>query len=285
MGAMTAIAGGCDATRMSSNHATGAALTGGTGFAPVFQKLEVVMADIVPINNMLATELLNSTAIDAGKGVSTKFEDQETPFVYVLQNNSPAVDTRGSEYVEGAKPGDFLLRGAVEPVRDGVAGIVAIPCGMARTWLEWLPSRQGYAGRHDQQPADAEEITVNEGGRERLRLVRPNGHIIEDTREFFLLIDRQPYVLGCAGTKHTFARQWQTWFRQFKHPKTGATLPSFARKYQLTTWSQANAKGRWFGLKFRDLGYLNDIAEYNAARAFNEIVEQGRARVEAPREP
>jgi hypothetical protein len=40
---------------------------------------------------------------------------------------------------------------------------------------------------------------------------------------------------------------------QFRHPKTGGLLPSFARKYLLTTVPASNALGHWFTLKFTDL--------------------------------
>ena len=62
--------------------------------------------------NQLPAELLDQTAADAGRGVSTKAEDQLIPILYVLQTNSPACDSRGPDYIDGAEPGHFLLRGA-----------------------------------------------------------------------------------------------------------------------------------------------------------------------------
>jgi hypothetical protein len=115
------------------------------------------------------------------------------------------------------------------------------------------------------------EVTVREG----------NGNIIQDTREFFILTETNPYVLPCSGTKHSFARQWQTMFHQFKNPKTGGVLPAFARKYRLTTVPMSNAQGKWFGLKFQDLGFT-DKEEYLAAASFYESVMAGEKRAEAP---
>jgi hypothetical protein len=237
--------------------------------------------NVVPLagHQPLPAALTDHLARDAGKGVSDKAEDQLIPIVYVLQTNSPACDKRAPTYIDGAEPGGFWLKGAIEPVRDGVAGIVVIPCAMTRTWMEWLPGRQGFAARHDKPPADLESGT-GEGGRQ--ALTRPNGNVIQDTREFYLLVDGQPYLLPCYATKHTFARGWQTHFRQFKHPKTGGVLPSFARKYRVTTVPTMNAMGRWFGLKFTDLNEWVSADEYQAAKALNAIVEQGRQRIEMP---
>jgi len=228
---------------------------------------------LTPAGGALPAELADVTAPDSGKGVSTKAEDAIVPLITVLQNGHPQVDKRGAEYIDGAEPGKFWLRGAIEPIRDE---IIAIPCDMRRSWMEFLQNRQGYAARHEEEPDDI-EIKPAEGNSKRPILVRPNGNIIQDTRELYLLVDNQPYLLPCASTFHQFAREWQTWFRQFRHPKTGKPLPSFARKYKLVTVSKANALGKWFMPKFVDLGWV-DTAEYSRAREFHEFVEQGRQR-------
>jgi hypothetical protein len=240
------------------------------------------MTQLVPHETALPAELIEQTAADSGRGVSTRPEDQLIPIVYVLQTNSPACDKRGAGYIEDAEPGHFLLRGAIEPIRDGTVGIDVIPCGMTHSFLEWLENRQGLIGRHAKPPSDIEVRTIKgEGGRERASLVRSNGNLIVDTREFFLLIEGAPYMLPCYGTRHTFAKTWQSRFQQYKHPRTGAVLPSFARRYRLRTVATSNALGHWYGLQFTDEGWVS-VAEYQLARALNDVVERGAQRVELP---
>ena len=231
----------------------------------------------------LPEELLGLTEEDAGRGVSFDQEDQLIPLIYVLQSNSPVVEKRNNpNYVEGAEPGHFWLRNSIHPIANGEEGIEVIPCGMQRTWIEWLPQRQGFVTRHSEPPADMETRTVRgDDGRERSVLARPNGNFIQDTREFYLLVDGQPYVLPCSGTKHSFARQWQSMFHQFRHPKTNDVMPSYARKYRLTTVPASNALGKWYGIRFSDLGFVN-TPEYKAARALNDAVAKGTKRAEAP---
>lgn len=231
----------------------------------------------------LPAELMDVTAADAGMGVSFKQEDQLLPLIYVLQTNSPAVDKRGDNYIEGAEPGHFWLRNALDPIRDGVDGISVIPCEMQRTWIEWLPNRGGFVARHAEPPADMKLTTVRgDDGREKQVLIRTgSGNIIQDTREFYLLVDEFPYVLPCTGTKHTFARQWQTMFHQFRHPKTKEIMPSFARRYRLTTVPASNAVGNWYGLKFEDGGFVTKN-EYEAAKSLCLAVRQGEKKAEAP---
>jgi hypothetical protein len=87
---------------------------------------------------LTSQELLDMAEQDSGAGVSFKPEDQLLPLIYVLQTGSPAVEKRGDSYVEGANPGDFWLRNAIIPIRNGEEGIIAIPVEMVRTWIEWL---------------------------------------------------------------------------------------------------------------------------------------------------
>ncbi len=228
-------------------------------------------------------ELLGVTEEDAGAGVSFKQEDQLLPLIYVLQTNSPIVDKRGDSYIPGAEAGHFWLRNSLTPIRDGVEGIESIPCEMVRTWIEWLPNRQGFVARHDSPPTDMQTRTMrDDSGREKPMLIRGGtGNVIQDTREFYLMVDGQPYVLPCSGTKHTFARQWQTMFHQFRHPKTNDIMPAFSRKYKLTTVPASNAIGKWFGLQFKLMGFVTK-REYDAAKALYLAVKRGEKRAEAP---
>jgi hypothetical protein len=227
-------------------------------------------------------EYLELTAKHAEEGVSFKAEDQLLPLIYALQSMSPQVQKRGDNYIEGAEAGDFWLRNALNPIRKGEEGIIAIPVTMIRTWIEWLPNRGGFVARHDEPPADmVAKIIRGDDGRERQVTARGNGNLIVDTREFYIMVDGDPYVLPCSSTKHTFARQWQTMFHRFKHPKTGKIMPAFAHRYRLSTVPASNALGKWFGLKFEDAGE-SSITELKAAIAFSEAVTKGERKAEAP---
>src|SRR5215469_3723272 len=154
---------------------------------------------------------------------------------------------------------------------------------MVRTWIEWLPNRGGFVARHQSPPSDAiQKVVRDDSGRERTVLLRDsNGNLLQDTREFYILVDGHPHVLPCKGTAHTFARSWQTYFHQYHHPQTGDVLASFSRKYKLTTIPQKNALGEWFGPKFEDLGWVT-LDEYNQAKKFYQAVKSGEKRAAAP---
>jgi hypothetical protein len=227
-------------------------------------------------------EYLALTEQYAERGVSFKAEDQLVPLIYVLQALSPQVDKRGDNYIEGAEAGDFWLRNSLKPIRNGEEGIEAIPVDMIRTWIEWLPNRAGFVARHDTPPMDmVSRMIRGDDGREREAMVRGNGNLIVDTREFYIMVDGDPYVFPCSSTKHTFARSWQTMFHRFKHPKTGKILPAFAHKYRLCTVPQSNAIGKWFGLKFEDAG-ASTVEELKAGITFSNAIVEGARKAEAP---
>jgi hypothetical protein len=125
--------------------------------------------------------------------------------------------------------------------------------------------------------------TISENGNTKEVLVRTgNKNLIVDTREIFLLIDGQPFMMPCSGTKHGFARAWNSHLLQLRD-ETGALLPSYACQFRLTTLSTENASGKWFAPKFENLGAEQVTeAEYDAAERLADIVERGAMRVETP---
>jgi hypothetical protein len=240
-----------------------------------------VAPNLMQQQQQLPADWLDQAARFSGRGVSTKAEDQLIPRIYLLQTNSPQVDKRGSKYVQDAEPGDFYLRGALQPIRSGLNGIEVQPCEMRRLWVEFLPHRQGFVTEHDRPPDDLESRITNEAGIEKIVQVRKsNNNIIQDTRQFYLLIEGQAYALGCSSTGHTFAREWQTHYHQLRLPN-GDLLPSFAHRYLLVSTPVSNAKGKWFGLKFQNLGPVS-LPELEAGNRLYEAVTRGTVRGETP---
>jgi hypothetical protein len=237
---------------------------------------------VAPNYQVVPAELLEYAKRDAGQGVSTRPEDQLMPFLRVLQSNSPMCSKRDPAFIEGAQAGCFFLRGAINPIRDGEAGIVAQICALERVFVEFRPLRQGYVATHTEPPADVVQRELHEEGRTKLALVRmSNNHVVQDTRQLYILVEGSPYVLPCTSTMHTFAKQLNGDLRQRLHPETNETLPAFLHKYKFVTVPVANALGRWFGLRFAYVDSVSPV-EYAAGRRLHQIVMNGKARVEAP---
>jgi hypothetical protein len=227
-----------------------------------------------PSNKPLNPQLRDIAKTYQGVGVSFDAADQILPLINVAQNGSPIVNQRDPAYIAGASAGDFWIRDSRNPIRSGITGIELQFCGYDHVWIEWRPNRQGFAGRHNRVPDDATE-TRDENGR--TKLIRGNGNSVEETREFFVLLDLQPYILPCAASKNMFAKRLMTWFKQLVDPETGSVLPAFLHKYRLTTIPTSNALGNWFGLKFEDLGEVS-FTEAKAGAALADVVRKGKHR-------
>jgi hypothetical protein len=208
---------------------------------------------------------------NAGLGVSLAPADRSLPLVDVGQVGSPWTNKRDPAYIDQAEPGCIRLRGAVQEIRDGVVGVVVQHCGMRSCFIEYLPNRGGYVERHDSLPDDAALIP----GRRQL-YARANGDILEQTREVFLWIENQPYLLPCFSTRHQFARQWNTYLLQF-HTPDGKYQPSYSRKYRIVTFHRNGVLGDWYALKFIDEGWAS-ATERAAAAVFANSVAHGFAR-------
>jgi hypothetical protein len=230
----------------------------------------------------MSDEMLALTEQDAGAGVSKDFADFILPMITVLQSNSPIVDTRSAEYIADAVAGAFWFRNDRVPIRDGVAGFDCIPLKMEDVWVEWGPTRGsgGPFGRHFNLPEDAEQRTIQEEGRSKKQWVRRDtGNILMEAREFYISVGGQLYLLPFHGSGHTVARRWQTLMAQFRHPRTGGVMPSYSRKYHLSTVRQSNKLGHWLNVRVEDAGEVS-LVEYKAARELYLIVKRGAFRID-----
>src|SRR5262249_15476058 len=217
---------------------------------------------------------------DIGRGVSEQSADYALLQFQVAQTMSPVVDRNDAAYIDGCEPGDLVVRNSVHPVYKSNEGVTAIHCGQINAYSEFLQGRQGFVTRHLERPDDLEVRPAPKGSKRPVLVRRDSGNLVVETREVYLFVAGNPCVLFCSGSKHQFARQWMAWMAQFKAPD-GRPLPSFARRYRLFTAPTKNVLGKWFMLKFEDLGWT-PLDQYQAARAFNKLVEGGGLRIAPP---
>jgi hypothetical protein len=221
----------------------------------------------------MPADMLEITAADAGLGVSVHADDFLTPMLKVCQGLSPQLDVNDPGHIPGLKPGDLFIA-SLGLVYESASAIFATQC---RVWIEWLPNRAGFVARHDDCPSDVTP-RKNENGSRWPILTRPNNNIIVETREVYLLVNGTPAMLSCSGSFHKFAKGLQSQFASHAHPKTQRPVPCFARKYTLTAVQTVGALGRWYTPITRDSTWVSR-AEYDAGKAFHELVSSGRARL------
>jgi hypothetical protein len=141
----------------------------------------------------------------------------------------------------------------------------------------WRPQRQGFLARYLQEPEGLVETTERDENGRTQPVMKLDDNVVVPSRDIFLLVaDEQgqwsPFVMFCTSTFHTFARGWNTYWRQLRHPKTGNVMPCYAHKYLLTTTRRSNSLGKWYVPKYQDLGLVTDTAVFNLARELNRVI-------------
>lgn len=224
-------------------------------------------------------ELTRQLLQDSGAGFEEAGrEAYAIPFLRVLQDLSPQVKRTMAGYVPGAKPGmiyNTVSRAAVESVR-------VIPCHFQQQFIEWLPrgkgaGKTGFVAAH---PANSPLISraVRDGGAN----ILPNGHLLSDTRNHFVLVIADDgtvtqALLSMSSTQIKVSRRWMSQMRAAVI-SVGARIinaPAFAWSYRLTSEEESNDQGSWYSWVVSDRERVTDLALYGQAKAFHEMLRAG----------
>lgn len=229
----------------------------------------------------LSKAVADAAAQYAGAGVSHAQEDNIVPLAYLLQSNSPQVQRGHEKHIDGAQAGDIWLRNEPEGecIINGQDGLVVQPCFFSKCWIEWLPERGGFAGRHADRPEDAElRAVVTDNGTEVQRWVRPNGNIVVETREYAVIAHvgdkRLGYVIPFSGSGHTPARNWMTTIGKKKLPN-GTDAPSFAYLYRLVPKLRTKGPNSWYQYDISLEGPVESLDDFNIGAETYKAFESG----------
>ena len=217
----------------------------------------------------------------------TSSEDMAIPFLRILAQLSPQVNKRDGAYVDGAEAG-MIFNTVANKAYDGEKGIAVVPCYYNRRYVEWAPREKGggYYGSYQPDDAIVNTTTKNERGEE----ILPNGNILTNTAQFFvILLDEdgpQRCLITMSSTQLKKARKWVTQMQSLTaEGKNGPyTLPMMSHKYQLSSVAESNDKGNWFGWDINkvgpiDLSNAGDKAVFEMAVAFAKSVKSGEVQV------
>lgn len=258
-------------------------------------------SNVVPLQGgALPAHLMGLAEADAGKGVSNDQADNLVPLIYVLQTNSPQVNKRDEKYVEGAEPGDILLKGAPRPVVKGEGeGVLFQPCWFDKCVNEWIPrnpdgSGGGFVARHEAMPSDAQEVELpgKAGERPRKKMMSPRDTEYIETREHagFAYTENGPlpYIIALSSTGHQMSREWMPLMNQKRLPN-GKVAPSWCALYRITSRLRKRGAQTWFVLAATDAGPTNTTAwatadQYAKGKALYEAFASGAKQAEAPHE-
>ena len=216
----------------------------------------------------------------SGLGYSERAEDGLVPILAILQDNSAEVKRQHSKYIDGAKPGDLIIRSLGLVIDPENTPIVSQICGFQHVWVEWdgEPGEGAPVAQYpyDERPDDAEEKQL--GDDERKTWVMPNGNRLVDTRYHYAQItfdDRgwMPVVIPMAGTNHTVSRGLTQQLKLLRLPNN-QQAPAWFRAFRLGTKFNQRGSQSWFTYDMRDLSWITDPSVRADGRKIFESLQQ-----------
>ena len=227
----------------------------------------------------LATNVFEA---DAGQGIANiKQEDLALPFLKVLGQLSPEVNTRDAKYVKGAQPG-MIINTVTAELYDGEKGIDVLPVYYKRQYIEWQDRGESKGAPVNIYDAgdDIPKTTRDKGNKDRLA----NGNYLENTvSHFVILLGKTPTtaLISMKATQLKISRKWNSIMMGIKlNGKNGLfTPPTYSHIYNLKTVQMSNDKGTWFGWEVSKVGPVSDKGVYNIAKSFAERLGKGEVQV------
>ena len=228
----------------------------------------------------LATNLFEADANQGAQNISQ--EDLALPFLKVLGQLSPEINSRDAKYIKGAQPG-MILNTVTGDYYDGEKGINVLPVFYKRQYIEWQDrgaSMGAPVAIHEVDSDLLSKVTRDKSNKDRL----PNGNYLENTASHFVILMGETPTTALISMKATqlkISRKWNSMMMGIKmQGKSGLfTPPTYSHIYNLKTVQQSNDKGTWFGWDVSKVGPVQDKSVYDIAKNFAERV--GKGEIEA----
>lgn len=171
------------------------------------------------------------------------FESYATPFLRILQQNSPQVLEDTDNYIPDSKPGYFF-----NTVTNQLYGktVNVIPVRFERLFIEWKPNREGFVAIHSVE----EGMEISRPGETfGTRIHRESENLLQDTHTFYLLIagkeEEGPLVFPLSSTGIRHSRKWLSQAKMLRLPSR-EPAPLYSSIYQIGTVLNENDQGRWY---------------------------------------
>ena len=228
----------------------------------------------------LATNLFEADANKGAQNISQ--EDLALPFLKVLGQLSPEINSRDAKYIKGAQPG-MILNTVTGDYYDGEKGINVLPVFYKRQYIEWQDrgaSMGAPVAIHEVDSDLLSKVTRDKSNKDRL----PNGNYLENTASHFVILmgdTPTTALISMKATQLKISRKWNSMMMGIKmQGKSGLfTPPTYSHIYNLKTVQMSNDKGTWFGWDVSKVGPVQDKSVYDIAKNFAERV--GKGEIEA----
>jgi len=228
--------------------------------------------------------LYADTGIEERAGEATENatqDDYAMPFLALLQAGSPQVKKTDPRRVEGAEEGMFFNT-VDKSVYDAEDGVVFVPCGYRRSFVEWKLREDGGGFVGEFLPGEEPKTVTDEKNRD----ILDNGNELKDTRYWYGYVINEDgstdaAVIGMTRTQLKPSKAWfnltskNTWpdgVQRAKEP------PMYVWSYRLKSVPQQKDEySFWNWDVTRDVA-VTDAAILNAGKNLHDSVKAGDVR-------
>ena len=222
----------------------------------------------------------------SGFGSLNLSRDTAIPYISILQTSSPQVNPSKAEHIETAKAGQLYNT----VTHESFDGLTVVPVFYHLKYVEWKPREQGggFINSHD---ADSGIIGQTKRDPMTNKMVLPNGnHIVQTAYHYVLMITEEGYqnaVISMSSSQLKKSRRWNSLMlsQKIKGPSGLFTPPTYAFTYNLSSVSESNDRGSWFGFSVEKGAQVTDASIYGESKAFAQSASSGAvdAKPDAPK--
>lgn len=213
--------------------------------------------------SIVSTELPAHIKLGSALGnENVSSEHLSVPRVKQLQKMSNEVDENHSDYMDGAKVGDFI--NTVTGENYGQEMLI-VNVHFKEEFVAWK-KREAGGGLLGTYPSKTEAIAALEEQKvkpEEAEIIQTQTHTLLKVDEKTGSISDIPFLFDCASSKLRVSREWNTQIMKLAGDR-------FASLWKMSSVATANRKGQAFmNISISTVGWLNEDA-YNAAKSFYE---------------
>ena len=173
--------------------------------------------------------------------------------------------------------------------QEAVSELTVIPVFYHLRYVEWKPREQGggFIASHS-----ADSGILGQATRDPMtnKYVLDNGnHIVQTAYHYVLVLSNGGYqnaVISMSSSQLKKSRRWNSLMlsQKIKGPSGMFTPPTYAFTYKLTTVSESNDRGSWFGFQVEKGDQVTDASIYSEGKAFSTAASSGAIEAK-PEEP
>ena len=221
-----------------------------------------------------------------GFGSLNLARDTAIPYISILQSGSPQLNPSKAEYIETAKAGQLYNT----VTQEAFSELKVIPVFYHLRYVEWKPREQGggFIASHS-----ADSGILGQATRDPMtnKYVLNNGnHIVQTAYHYVLVVSNgghQNAVISMSSSQLKKSRRWNSLMlsQKIKGPSGMFTPPAYSFTYKLSTVSESNDRGSWFGFQIEKGEQVTDASLYSEGKVFSTAASSGviEAKPEEPK--